>query len=67
MPCLVGDQEVEDRPHERQAAVLSGEAAQVHDERVQIVSQASGGGGVPVLLEPICQGLQSLPWGGSAV
>jgi hypothetical protein len=32
----------------------------VHDERVQIVGQASGGGGVASLVEIVCQGLQSL-------
>ena len=33
------------------ATAVSGRVAQVHDERVQIVGQARGGGGVAVLVE----------------
>jgi hypothetical protein len=32
----------------------------VHDERVQVVGQASGRGGEAVLVEPADQGLESL-------
>jgi hypothetical protein len=87
---LVGDEEIEDGPDEREAAVLAGEAAhhlgpafdlaertleqvgasppaavagwiaQVNDERVQIVGEASRRGGVAALVELVDEGLESL-------
>jgi hypothetical protein len=86
----VGDVEIENRPDEREAAGLAGEAAdhlgasfdlaersfeevraspsaavsgrvaQVHDERVEVVGEASGRGGVAGLVELVDEGLESL-------
>jgi hypothetical protein len=39
---------------------VSGRVAQVHNERVEVVGQASGGGGVAGAFELVDQGLQSL-------
>jgi hypothetical protein len=39
---------------------VSGRVAQVHDERVQIVGQAFGGGGVAGPVELVDEGLESL-------
>ena len=39
---------------------MSGRVAQVHDERVQIVGQALGGGGEAGAVELVDQGLESL-------
>jgi hypothetical protein len=41
-------------------AAVSGRVAQVHDQRVQIVGEAFGGGGVAGTFELVCQGLESL-------
>jgi hypothetical protein len=42
------------------SAAVSGGVAQVHDERVEVVGQAFGGGGVARLLELVDQALESL-------
>ena len=39
---------------------MPGWVAQVHDERVQVVGEASGRGGVAALVELLDQGLESL-------
>src|SRR4029079_9309061 len=87
---LVGDQEVQDGPDEREAAVFAGEAAhdlgaafdlaeraleqvgaapapavsgrvaQVCDERVEVVSETSGGRAEAAGLELVDEGLQPL-------